>query len=227
MIISHKYKFIFIKTFKTAGTSIEVYLSQHCGEGDVFTPIIPYVAPHRARNYQGYWNPLPELLKSHFKNGKTIFKNFFLREKYYNHISAKILRSRIPSKIWKSYFKFCIERNPFDRAISHYYMLKYRNNSNLSFGEYIKQGQFCINLPLYTENKKIIVDKIIRYENLSSELGAVFSILGIPFSGNLGIKAKSEYRDKKKSYKDLINDQQRQILETIFAEELQLHGYQF
>ncbi|MEL6382956.1 MAG: chondroitin 4-O-sulfotransferase, partial [Cyanobacteria bacterium J06626_18] len=31
MIISHEYKFIFLKTRKTAGTSIEIALSKFCG----------------------------------------------------------------------------------------------------------------------------------------------------------------------------------------------------
>ena len=39
MIISHKHKFIFIKTHKTAGTSLEIALSKYCGEEDVITPI--------------------------------------------------------------------------------------------------------------------------------------------------------------------------------------------
>ena len=41
MIISHKYRFIFVKTRKTAGTCVEAYLSQHCGDSDVLTPIHP------------------------------------------------------------------------------------------------------------------------------------------------------------------------------------------
>ena len=39
MIISHKYKFIFLKTKKTAGTSIEISLSRYCGNNDIITPI--------------------------------------------------------------------------------------------------------------------------------------------------------------------------------------------
>ena len=35
MIISHKHQFIFIKTVKTAGTSIEVLLDSICGPDDV------------------------------------------------------------------------------------------------------------------------------------------------------------------------------------------------
>ena len=39
MIVSHKHKFIFLKTKKTAGTSIELALSRLCGPADVITPL--------------------------------------------------------------------------------------------------------------------------------------------------------------------------------------------
>ena len=48
MIISHKHKFIFIKTRKTAGTSIELFLSRFCGPEDIITP---FQSPENERNY--------------------------------------------------------------------------------------------------------------------------------------------------------------------------------
>ena len=39
MIVSHKHKFIFLKTKKTAGTSIELALSPFCGDSDILAPL--------------------------------------------------------------------------------------------------------------------------------------------------------------------------------------------
>ncbi|MBC8051351.1 MAG: hypothetical protein H7X92_14570, partial [Chitinophagales bacterium] len=38
MILCHEHKFIFLKTRKTAGTSVECALSAFCGPEDVITP---------------------------------------------------------------------------------------------------------------------------------------------------------------------------------------------
>ena len=61
MIISHKHKFIFIKTKKTAGTRVKVYLSQFCGSDDIITPIFPQEKNHKAKNYFGRFNILSDI----------------------------------------------------------------------------------------------------------------------------------------------------------------------
>ena len=58
MIICHKYKFIFIKTRKTAGTTIELNLSLVLPDDAVVTPFGRPEAGHRPRNYVGLWNPI-------------------------------------------------------------------------------------------------------------------------------------------------------------------------
>ena len=41
MIASHAHRFIFLKTRKTAGTSVEIALSKACGPDDVITVTSP------------------------------------------------------------------------------------------------------------------------------------------------------------------------------------------
>ena len=55
MIINHKYKFIFIKSFKTAGTSLEIALSKFCSENDIITTIVE--EDEKIRKKIGYSGP--------------------------------------------------------------------------------------------------------------------------------------------------------------------------
>ena len=79
MIISHRHRFIFIKTQKTAGTSIEVFLSGLCGPEDVVTPFGAPEPGHEPRNFAGYTNQM----------------------------TASEIRSRVGEDLWRTYFTFC------------------------------------------------------------------------------------------------------------------------
>ena len=228
MIISHKYRFIFIKTLKTAGTSIEVFLSQHCGIDDVLTPILPPVEAHFPRNYKGLANPLPVLWNNRGRKIPVTLGNVLRGHKFYNHIPARIIKKRIPGSIWDNYFKFCVERNPWDKTLSHYYMVNARKRGRLTLEEYLEKGKFCINYPIYTDaHKRILVDRVIHYESLLDGLREVFGQLGIPFEGTLGVTAKSEYRKDRRPYQQIFTSAQRSIIHRAFADEIRMHGYTF
>jgi hypothetical protein len=229
MILSHKYKFVFIKTAKTAGTSIEVFLSQHCGSQDIVTPIVPRVEGHQPRNYEGLINPVPEILERPGKLFTALRHTMTSPTKFYNHMPAREVKQRVPADVWNGYFKFCVERNPWDKLLSHYNMHAARKGGALSLEEYLARGRFPINDFRYMDRSgsKVIVDRIVRYENLVRELGEVFAQLNIPFDGTLGVVAKSEYRADRRPYQEVFNDQQRRIVEKAFAKEIELHGYRF
>jgi len=228
MIISHKYKFIFIKTGKTAGTSIEVFLSQCCGQNDIVTPIWPVVRPHRARNFQGVWNPLPEIIRNRGRDIKKTVGSLIRRRRFYNHMPATLVKQRVSKVIWNSYFKFCVERNPWDKTLSQYHMVNDRQGGGMTLDEFLAQENFVINYPLYTDaDGTFLVDRVVKYESLMKELGEVFHELGIPFGGSLGARAKSNHRKDKRSYRDVFSDKQRDIIEKVFAREIEMHGYKF
>jgi len=242
MIISHKNKFIFIKTRKTAGTSIEVYLSKFCGEEDILTPLNPKVEGHEPINYQGAFSPLPELrfLLQHYNDkARTVSLHdikhrFFINNKYYGHIPAIIVKSRIPKKIWNSYYKFCVERNPWDKTISHYYWFKKskrRKNDSYSFNQYMSEKKFCLNYPMYTDyNGETLVDFVIKYESLYSDLANVFDKLGIPFEGSLNVREKANRREDRRRYSEFFsgeNSKYIDVISKVFEKEILMHGYKY
>ena len=232
MIISHKHRFIFVKTQKTAGTSIETFLSQYCGNGDVLTPFGKPVDTHMPRNYEGYFNPIPELILARGKGRKKTLRQLLRREKFHSHIPAYKIRARIRKNIWSSYFKFCVERNPWDKTLSHYYFIKrkekYRHISSLD--QYLAEGNSCLNFHLYTgyhNSNVVLVDRIIKYESLMEQLGEVFSMLSIPFNNSLNVRAKGEYRADRRHYRDVLTEGQITKIHEIYEKEILMHGYEY
>jgi hypothetical protein len=122
-----------------------------------------------------------------------------------------------------------VERNPWDKVLSHYHMHAARERDALSLDEYLARGRFPVNFFRYTDRsgRKVIVDRIIRYENLLSELAETFAQLKIPFDGTLDVAAKSEYRANRRPYQEIFSEEQRKLIDKAFAKEVELHGYRF
>jgi hypothetical protein len=234
VILSHQHRFIFIKTYKTASTSIEVFLSQHCGDDDVVTPIAPPVPPHRPRHWQGRFSPWPELValpRFRLRDTLRAFYQCARGIKYYNHMAAYVLRARIQDEQWRHYYKFCVERNPWDKTLSHFhYLRETKGDGGLTLDSYLAQGRYPLNYPLYLDpaaGNGLLVDRVIRYEHLHADLAEVMDRLGIPFDGSLAIRAKGQLRRDRRPYQEVYTEEQRAVVEKAFDREIRLHGYRF
>lgn len=229
MIISHKHRFIFIKTKKTAGTSIEIALSRFCGPDDVITPITAEDEQlRRELGYRGPQNYLAPLRDHSLRDLARRLRRGVRKRLYYNHISAAEVKARIGDQTWNDYFTFCFERNPWDRVISHYY---WRNRG----GELPDMDDFIRNSVAslrkrgylnYTIDGQVAVDRVCRFEELADELESIRRQIGLPEPLQLP-RAKGGHRRDRRSYRDVLSPAQRELVGAAFREEIALCGYEY
>lgn len=242
MLLSNRYKFLFIKTRKTAGTSLEIVLSQYCDlPGDVVTPLstddeshrrtITSVAPHGYRFNVSNWVSLPATLIAQ----RRLFRDFdsrLFRYRYWNHVGGRVIKARARPEQW-GYFKFTIERDPWDKIISCYYwLLGYLSKSpaELTLRDFFDQGwaEWLSDFRLYTENGRLLVDKVINYDYLQEGLSAVAADIGLPADVRLDrsqVNAKATSSLKKKLASELFDTDLERRGRLLFAREIELFNF--
>lgn len=244
MIVSHERKFIFLKTRKTAGTSLEIALSRYCGDGDILTPIATDEGMRVAlsgRGAQNYERPVRTLSPA------QRFRRLVRDEKvplFTEHMTAVTARRLLGEAVWDSYFKFTVVRNPYDRMLSRFYWsMKARPGNREIWGiegldqflryraEYVNE-----NWLIYTSGDQLLVDDVVRFENLETDLGRISERIGLGHNIHddmRSIHAKSDFRPKESGLGDIervapgaaIRSADAAIIGALCAREIETFGY--
>jgi hypothetical protein len=220
LIISHQHRFIFFKTRKTAGTSIELALMPLCGQEDIIAEAEDGISGRNDR--------LPVPLGAfawgwrYWRIQRSPFTS------YYTHERAKLIRTLVGRRIFDSYFKFTIERNPWDREVSLYFW-RTRKHPHMTFSDFVRTNRpklWIDNFDIYTIDGKLAADHVMRYENLGDELISLARVIGCDPSAISLPHAKPRRVDKRK-YQTYYDDELREIIAKRHRREIELFAYSF
>ena len=219
MLLSNEHRFIFVKTRKTASTSIEISMARYMRDPtDIITTITPEDEGQRAmfdvgpRNWEG-----PE--------GERI---------YQNHMTAVEIAELQPN-CWHEYTCWTVERNPWSKCVSMFHWLQeYRSwapgeaELKVGFKDWLlsERADLPINWWHYTIHDQLIIADVLRYEHLREELTKLCDRIGIPWDGWLP-NAKSQFRPADVPYSAYYDDETRAYVAHVFRMEIQRWGYEF
>ena len=220
MLISHSHKFIFIKTKKTGGSTIENVIVNN-----FFDPSIDICTGSKIdgtpRSNIGPKKP----------NEPDGHKPWFMVKDY------------VEPHQWTNYHKFTIERNPWDKVVSEFFwrtadgkdpnLTPYDNDVD-NFEFYIDKV-FGIYHPapvdwqLYASGGRLVVDEVIEYQGLADQFVSMCNNkLDIPATKEMvtGTRMKSGHR--KKHYTEMYKDQRLiDKVASVYSNEIKFFNYMF
>ena len=220
MLISHSHKFIFIKTKKTAGSTIENLIVNNffdpstdiCTGSKIDGTPRSNIGPKKPNEPDGH-------------------KPWFMVKDY------------VTPQQWTNYYKFTIERNPWEKVVSEFFwrtapgkdpsLLPYDNDVD-NF-EFYLDGVFGIyhpapvDWPLYASGSRLVVDEVIEYKCLADQFVSMCNNkLDIPATKEMvtGTRMKSGYN--KSHYTEMYKNQRLiDIVATVYSNEIKFFNYIF
>jgi hypothetical protein len=199
-IINFEHRFIFVKTRKTASTSLEAFLRRYTSGKDVVTQLTP-------RDER--WCAERGLLSGNYAAGREVereYINLCLDERYdeamqlaqsakrlyAGHMPASKIKKMLESGgyRWEDFCSFTVERHPYSWLLS---VLLYDNAAYSARGaceidlddinqrarSFINSEHFMrrLNSSLYMDAGQPLVKYVMRYENLQEDLIRVLTPL--------------------------------------------------
>lgn len=227
MLISHRKKFIYTKTGRSASTSVEGYFQPYCyldGQcPEITNGTAQYIGEVGIVGFRGRIDP-----------GDNI--------KWWGHMPAEKIYSYIGPEIWNSYFKFCTVRNPFDRVLSHFYLDLMHNESEMSpekfevyctargtneieiFRNWLLENS-STDRHNYVIQNQVCMDFFVRLENLHEDLSFVCEKIGVKYEPQKLPTLKQGQTKRKYDIADFYDRSSIEVIEQRYGWELEQFGY--
>lgn len=195
MILSHKYKFIFIKTKKVGGSSVSWYFDPLLGPDDIRA-----IWPRKDKGKSGHFG-------------------------FYNHMTVREFIDLKGEKLWNEYFTFTIVRHPIDRLISEYFWSnrsgKFSSFSQFIRSNHVRG---TLNHPIITDanGKLASFDFIVRYERLPEDFDELLRQLKIIRYRDMP-KVKTGFRKDYRHWKVFVSKVDLEFIKSRFQKELKIH----
>lgn len=228
MIASYRHGFIFIKTRKTAGTSIELALSEHVTDPvDIVTPVAPEDealrpadSPPRNHERSARRRWLSTSAVGQLSRGRRPTTHRFV-----NHSSAAHVAAELPEE-WASFFTFAFVRNPWDYAVSRYFWEVHRQDDPaLTMDEVLAEWDPAQNWNQITIDGEVAVDFVGRFESLMDDLAIALARVDLPCPQTLP-RAKAG-TGRKGHYRDVLEPRHAEFIAERCAAEIAHFGYEF
>lgn len=219
MLVSHPHRFIYFKTRKTAGTSVEIYFEPYCWD-----PGKPFVEMHQRDEEVTEWGIIGS-------RGLPIHTRT-----WYNHLPASGIRAMLGEEIFDQYYKFCVIRDPFDKTVSGFWFwatpeqrLALRSAPfsavRQAFEEWVVAQPLPVDRIIYTIDGAPVADRYIRHDRLAADMEAVCNDLGVPWEPARLKRFKANTRLRNEPFAEYYTRRAADRVAEVFAWELEYFGF--
>ena len=148
---------------------------------------------------------------------------------FYEHMPASRVRDYVGEEVWRSYFKFAFDRNPWDRQVSWYLYKTKTKRARPSFERFMEDRPraFVTNYAQYTIDGALAVDFVGRYENLEKDLTNALAAAGIRRHLEIPRTNVTPQRDATRHYSSYYSTHTKALVADWYAPEIAALGYAF
>lgn len=217
MLLSPRYKFLFVHIAKTGGTSVRAALER-----------VRWRDPW-------YWLMLPCHRLSHLTGHR-------LGTKFPRHAHAIAAREMLPREFYDSLFKFAFVRNPWDLQVSSFHHIRRERphylNGHDNFADFLRwkldperPWQFHVDTSIERQSDylvdlrgDLIVDFVGRYERLREDFEFACKRIGIACPE---LPHRRQATDRSRDYRSYYDDDLAERVANHFRDDVERFGYRF